>query len=77
MFQIAEGMFMSAVNKLVEEIDKEQGNRFKPCLFVVGMIIMIALIIAGISYYQATHFNAQITINGTKVGGLTADQVLE
>ena len=31
----------------------------------------------GISYYQATQFNAHITINGIKVGGLTADQVLE
>ena len=46
-------------------------------LITTGIIIMIALIIGGISYYQSTHFNAHITINGIKVGGLTADQVLE
>ena len=42
-----------------------------------GIIIIIALIFAGISYYQATRFNAHITINGTKVGGLTADQAIK
>ena len=40
------------------------------------MIIIIALIFAGISYYQATRFNSKVKINGIKVGGLTADQVV-
>ncbi|MBS4223339.1 hypothetical protein [Lederbergia citrea] len=54
-------MFMSTVNKLVEEIDKERGKRFKPHFIVIGMIIKIALIFfSGISFYQATRFNSII-----------------
>lgn len=34
---------------------------------------VIALLIGGMSYYQATHFNSNVTINDTKVGGLSAD----
>ncbi|MFS0645877.1 L,D-transpeptidase family protein [Siminovitchia sp. 179-K 8D1 HS] len=68
---------MSAVN---EPIDAERGNRFKKPVkrnfIVIGTIILIALIFAGLSYYQATRFNPNITINGIKVGGLTADQVI-
>lgn len=68
---------MSAVN---EPIDVRRGNRFKkpakPHFFVIGTIIIIALIFAGLSYYQATRFNPNITINSIKVGGLTADQVM-
>ena len=71
---------MSTVNETVEEIDKGRSNRFKrPAnrkFIVIGIIIIIALLIAGISYYQTTRFNSQVTINGTKVGGLTADQVI-
>ena len=29
------------------------------------------------SYYQATHFNSNVTINDTKVGGLSADQAIQ
>ncbi len=39
--------------------------------------IMIALLLSGISYYQANHFNANISINGIKVSGLTADEALK
>ena len=71
---------MSTANETVEEIDKGRVNRFKrPAkrkFIVIGIIIIIALLIAGISYYQATRFNSQVKINGTKVGGLTADQVI-
>ncbi|WP_420490311.1 L,D-transpeptidase family protein [Neobacillus drentensis] len=71
---------MSTANETVEEIDKGRVNRFKrPAkrkFIVIGIIIIIALLIAGISYYQVTRFNSQVTINGTKVGGLTADQVI-
>ncbi|WHY80063.1 L,D-transpeptidase family protein [Neobacillus sp. WH10] len=73
-------MFMSTANEAVEEINKGRVNRFKrPAkrkFIVIGIIIIIAFLIAGISYYQATRFNSQVTINGTKVGGLTADQVI-
>ncbi|WP_312470383.1 L,D-transpeptidase family protein [Neobacillus sp.] len=73
-------MFMSTVNETVEEIDKGRVNRFKrPAnrkFIAIGIIIIIALLFAGISYLQATRFNSQITINDKKVGGLTADQVI-
>lgn len=42
-----------------------------------SIIIIIALIFAALSYYQANHFNANININGIKVSGLTADQALK
>nr|WP_231507661.1 L,D-transpeptidase family protein [Bacillus sp. UNC41MFS5] len=41
-----------------------------------GIIVIIAIIFAAISYYQANYFNAHIEINGTNVGGLTADEAL-
>lgn len=38
--------------------------------------ILIAAAVGGLMYYQSTHFNAQITVNGVKIGGLTANQTL-
>ena len=71
----------NTVNESVEEFDKQHANSLKWYanwkFIAIGIIIIIAFIFAAISYYQATHFNANITINGTKVGGLTADQALE
>ncbi|WML38082.1 L,D-transpeptidase family protein [Neobacillus sp. OS1-2] len=73
-------MFMSTVNETVVEMDTRRANRFKRLgnrnMIIIGSIIIIALIFAGFSYYQLTRFNSQITINDTKVGGLTADQVI-
>ncbi|MCP8969302.1 L,D-transpeptidase family protein [Ectobacillus ponti] len=45
-------------------------------LFIGSAVLIPALILGGISYYQAIHFNAHITINDTDVSGLTADQAL-
>ncbi|EKN66642.1 hypothetical protein BABA_14332 [Neobacillus bataviensis LMG 21833] len=42
-----------------------------------SIIFIIALIIAAGSYYQANHFNSEIKINNTKVGGMTVDQALD
>ncbi|MGO4889481.1 L,D-transpeptidase family protein [Anaerobacillus sp. MEB173] len=39
--------------------------------------IIISLMFGAISYYQATHFNTNITINGINVSGLTVDQALK
>ena len=38
---------------------------------------VLALLLGGMSYYQATHFNSNVTINDTKVGGLSADQAIQ
>jgi lipoprotein-anchoring transpeptidase ErfK/SrfK len=65
----------------IEEIGKRRENSVKWFanwkFITTGIIIMIAITIAGISYYQATHFNSQIKINGINVGGLTAEKGLE
>ena len=29
------------------------------------------------SYYQATHFNSNVTINDTQVGGMSADEAIQ
>lgn len=39
--------------------------------------MVVALLIVGISYHQATRFNSNITINDTNVGGLTAGQAIK
>ena len=71
----------NAVKESVEEIEEQRAKSFKWYtnwkFITTGIIIIIALIFAAISYYQANHFNANIKINGIKVGGLTADQALK
>lgn len=42
----------------------------------ITIIIMVALLLGAISYYQANHFNGNKTINGIEVSGLTADEAL-
>ncbi|MDF2903472.1 MAG: hypothetical protein K0S25_1110 [Bacillus sp. (in: firmicutes)] len=51
-------------------------SKGKITLISSGIIIAL-VVIAGIYYYQSTRFNSHITINDTKVGGLTADQALK
>ncbi|WP_034671483.1 L,D-transpeptidase family protein [Ectobacillus panaciterrae] len=71
----------NTANELVEVIDKQRISSFKRFVnrkfITISVIIIIALIFAAISYYQANHFNAHIKINDTKVGGLTTDQALK
>lgn len=73
-------MYMSALNETVEEMDQKRSDRFKkPAkrkFIIIGIITIIVLLIAGMSYYQATHFNSQIKINSIEVGGLSADKVI-
>src|SRR4051794_39288712 len=38
---------------------------------------LIVLILVAVSYYQATHFNANSKINDIEVSGMTADQALK
>ncbi|GHH99870.1 L,D-transpeptidase family protein [Neobacillus kokaensis] len=71
----------NTANALVEEVDitrrGDSKKRSKNRKFITVGVIIIALIIGGISYFQATRFNSQITINDTNVGGLTADQAIK
>lgn len=71
---------MNALNEM-EVINKKRSQRYKkPAkrkFIIIGIIIFfIALLFAGMSFYQATRFNSQIKINSIEVGGLTADQVV-
>ncbi|MGJ7911929.1 L,D-transpeptidase family protein [Neobacillus sp. LXY-1] len=54
---------------------KKKGKNWK--YITIGGVTLIALLVGGMSYYQATRFNSQVTINNIKVGGLTADQALK
>ncbi|EOO24370.1 hypothetical protein IIU_06740 [Bacillus cereus VD133] len=71
----------NTINESVEKVDRKRVNsrkRFKNWKFITtGGFLIIALLIGGMSYYQATRFNSQVTINDTKVGGLTADQTIQ
>jgi hypothetical protein len=50
---------------------------FKNWKIYTIIFIAIALVLSVISYYQATHFNANVTVNGVKVNGLSAEKTLE
>ncbi|PFJ17681.1 hypothetical protein COD67_14590 [Bacillus cereus] len=68
------------INELVEEVDKKKvksSKRFTNWKLIAAGGGIIALLIGGMSYYQATHFNSNVTINDTKVDGLTANQALQ
>ncbi|GGH81478.1 hypothetical protein JOD43_001121 [Pullulanibacillus pueri] len=43
-------------------------------IILSSILFIIVVAFAGLIYYQMTRFNAHVTINGTKVGGLTAEQ---
>lgn len=69
--------------EIVGQIETSRSSRTKTNrpvkrhYIVIGIILLIGLVVAGMSYYQATRFNSQITINETKVGGLTAEQAIQ
>lgn len=71
----------NALEQSIEEINHSRNNKtqwyknWKLMSAIIG--IMIALLLSGISYYQANHFNTNISINGIKVSGLTADEALK
>lgn len=70
----------TTANESVEELSRKRGNPpkwFANWKIITPVILIIALAIAGISYYQTTRFNANITINHISVGGLTADKAIE
>ena len=71
----------NAVYLPVKELERRRFNTNGQLMnwkVIAGVItIIIALGIAGIYYYQATRFNKNITINGAKVGALTAEQAVQ
>jgi hypothetical protein len=71
----------NAVREVVEEVGNKRADLHKrPVVWKIGIgsvVVAGALVLAGISYYQTTRFNSHVTINGTNVGGLTANQALQ
>ncbi|PFQ61478.1 hypothetical protein COK21_27325 [Bacillus cereus] len=70
----------NAINESDEKVDKKRvrsSKRFTNWKLFVASGGIITLFIGGMSYYQATHFNSNVTINDTKVGSLTADQAIQ
>ncbi|EJS46572.1 hypothetical protein ICG_05647 [Bacillus cereus BAG1X1-3] len=70
----------NAMNESDEKVDKKRvrsSKRFTNWKLFVASGGIITLFIGGMSYYQATHFNSNVTINDTKVGSLTADQAIQ
>lgn len=69
----------NAVVQSNEELNRSRKNNvqwFKNWKFIATGIVLIAIIMGAMTYYQATHFNANSKINGIKVSGLTADKAL-
>ncbi len=67
---------MNQLKKLIKKRVRSK-KRYTNWKFIAAGIGVIALLIGGMSYYQATHFNSNVTINDTKVGGLSADQAIQ
>ncbi|MGG0257418.1 hypothetical protein ABEY61_28050, partial [Bacillus toyonensis] len=70
----------NTVNESVEEVHKKRvrsRKRSPNWKFIAAGVGIIALLVGGVSYYQATHFNSNVTINDTKVGGMSADQAIQ
>src|SRR5690606_36382386 len=78
---VAEGMCMSTANAPIEEIYRARSKRSKTIrnwvFITIGVMLVIAIILAGLSFYQATRFNSNVTINDVPVGGLTAGKALD
>ncbi|PFY15307.1 hypothetical protein COL47_19570 [Bacillus toyonensis] len=70
----------NTVNESVEEVHKKRvrsRKRFPNWKFIAAGVGIIALLVGGVSYYQVTHFNSNVTINDTEVGGMSADQAIQ
>ena len=69
----------NTTNESVEEIDQKRvrSKTFYKLEVYCGGYWCNCTSYWGMSYYQATHFNSNVTINDTKVGGLSADQAIQ
>lgn len=45
--------------------------------WITGILVILLVLFAGISFHQQNHFNRHVTINNVNVGGLTAEQAYQ
>ncbi|MCM3569783.1 L,D-transpeptidase family protein [Neobacillus mesonae] len=70
----------STERETVEEVSRSQRNSvkwFKNPKIITSGVVVIVLLLAGLSYYQATRFNSHVMINDTQVGGLTVEKAIK
>jgi len=66
------------VTETDENTRLKRSKQPKKWKYGIGAVVVVGVLaIAGMYYHQSTRFNSHITINGTKVGGLTADQAIK
>lgn len=69
-----------AIKQSVDEMNRSRKKPvkwFKNWKYITIGIIIIALILGALVFFQATHFNANSKINGVDVSGMTADKALK
>ncbi|KAA0546057.1 L,D-transpeptidase family protein [Bacillus sp. BGMRC 2118] len=65
-------------NSPVYHSRKKLKKWYKSWIFLTSSLFIVLLLLLGLlSYYQATHFNTNITINEVDVGGSTVEEALE
>lgn len=71
----------NAVEQSVDEIilsRKKAPKWYKNWKIVtLAVVLIVSLILGSISYYQANHFNSNISINSVNVSGLTSNEALD
>lgn len=67
----------NTVEQTIEEVPHSRKWFKNWKVITLSIVSIIALILAAISYYQATHFNANIKINGVEVSGMTPSKALK
>lgn len=69
-------LLTSTVLSYLKNIVEVEIMRKIPLIIFSSIIVVVIVALGGIYYYQTTHFNPNITINGIKVGGLTAEKAM-
>jgi lipoprotein-anchoring transpeptidase ErfK/SrfK len=60
------------------EMRNQSSKQGKKWIYIsCSAILAIVLVLMGYLYYQASRFNQNISINGVKVGGMTAEQAIK
>ncbi|RHW40347.1 hypothetical protein D1B31_12405 [Neobacillus notoginsengisoli] len=68
----------TSLQRPVQEVSRQKAKSSgKWKLITASILIFIGILAAAVAYYQTTRFNANVSINGVMVNGLTAEQALD